>query len=68
MFSFFFVPYSKERWFFTRCGAFGFLLQTVDVRERGHGGGDVPRQAEERMDAYTDGDHEHVKMVADSFL
>lgn len=62
------VPDSKERWLFTRSSAFGLLLQTVDVRKRRHGSGDIPRETKERMDTHADGDDEHVQMVADAFL
>lgn len=61
-------PDTKESWSLAGGGALGLLLKTHDVSQRGHRGRHVPREAHQRADEDADGQHEHVQVIAATFL
>lgn len=61
-------PDTKESWSLAGGSALGLLLKTHDVSQRGHRGRHVPRKAHQGADEDADGQHEHVQVIAATFL
>ena len=62
------LAHTQELRFLTWCTRFGFLLQTVHVRNREHGRGHKPRQPPARANNNHNRNHEQVQVVADALF